>query len=41
MLGLCAAVVLVLGFFPNEPPTELLSWIRALDWTRASVALLH
>jgi hypothetical protein len=41
VLATCAAAVLLLGIFPNEPPFEFLSWIRALDWTRQSVALLH
>lgn len=40
VLAACAAAVLLLGIFPNEPPFEFLSWIRALDWTRESVALL-
>jgi NADH-quinone oxidoreductase subunit N len=40
VLAVCAALVLLLGIFPNQPPVELLSWIRALDWTRESVALL-
>jgi NADH-quinone oxidoreductase subunit N len=40
VLATCAAAVLLLGIFPNEPPFEFLSWIRALDWTRQSVALL-
>jgi NADH-quinone oxidoreductase subunit N len=41
VLGLCALVVLLLGFFPNQPPIGLFTWIRALDWTRESVALLQ
>jgi hypothetical protein len=40
VLATCAAAVLLLGVFPNEPPFAFLSWIRALDWTRQSVALL-
>ena len=40
VLATCAAAVLLLGIFPNEPPFAFLSWIRALDWTRQSVALL-
>jgi NADH-quinone oxidoreductase subunit N len=38
VLLVCAVAVLLLGIFPNQPPE--LSWIRALDWTRESVALL-
>ena len=41
VLALCAFAVLLLGFFPNQPPLGALSWIRALDWTRESVALLQ
>jgi len=40
VLAACAAVVLLLGIFPNQPPFDFLSWIRALDWSRQSVALL-
>ena len=40
VLALCALAVLVLGLFPNNAPTFLLSWIHALDWTRQSVAML-
>lgn len=40
VLAVCAAAVLLLGVFPNQPPFEFLSWIRALDWSRQSVALL-
>jgi NADH-quinone oxidoreductase subunit N len=39
-LWVCAAAVLVLGIFPNDAPRQLLPWLRALDWTRASVAML-
>jgi NADH-quinone oxidoreductase subunit N len=39
VLGLCAFAVVLLGILPNQPP--YLSWIRALDWTRESVALLQ
>jgi NADH-quinone oxidoreductase subunit N len=39
VLLVCAVAVLLLGIFPNQPPE--LSWIRALDWTRESVALLR
>jgi NADH-quinone oxidoreductase subunit N len=41
VLAVCALAVVLLGLFPNAPPTALLSWIRALDWTRQSVALLQ
>ena len=41
VLGVCALAVLLLGFFPNQPPIGFFSWIRALDWTRESVALLQ
>jgi NADH-quinone oxidoreductase subunit N len=41
VLALCAFAVLLLGFFPNQPPLGAFSWIRALDWTRESVALLQ
>ncbi len=40
VLAVCAVVVLVLGLFPNNAPIFLFSWIRALDWTRDSVAML-
>lgn len=40
VLAVCAVAVVLLGVFPNQPPLEFLSWIRALDWTRESVALL-
>jgi NADH-quinone oxidoreductase subunit N len=39
VLAVCAFAVLLLGILPNQPP--YLSWIRALDWTRESVALLQ
>jgi NADH-quinone oxidoreductase subunit N len=41
VLGVCAVAVVLLGVFPNQPPVEFLSWIRALDWSRESVALLQ
>ena len=41
VLGICALAVVLLGIFPNQPPGEALSWIRALDWSRESVALLR
>lgn len=40
VLALCALVVLLLGIVPNNAPTFLFSWIRALDWTRDSIAML-
>jgi NADH-quinone oxidoreductase subunit N len=40
VLAVCAAAVLVLGVFPNNEPGDFLSWLRALDWSRESVALL-
>jgi NADH-quinone oxidoreductase subunit N len=40
VLATCAAVTLLLGLFPNAGPTALLGWIRVLDWSRSSVALL-
>ena len=39
VLAVCAAVVLFLGFFPSHAP-GVLDGIRALDWARASVAML-
>jgi len=36
----CVAVVLFLGFFPSHAP-GIFGGIRALDWARQSVALLH
>jgi len=39
VLAVCAFAVLLLGILPNQPP--FLTWIRALDWTRESVALLQ
>jgi len=38
-LLVCAALVLVLGFFPSEGP-GLLENLRVLDWARDSIALL-
>jgi NADH-quinone oxidoreductase subunit N len=40
VLAICGVAVLVLGFFPNNEPSDFLSWLRALDWSRESVALL-
>jgi NADH-quinone oxidoreductase subunit N len=39
VLALCAFAVVLLGILPNQPP--YLEWIRALDWSRESVALLR
>jgi NADH-quinone oxidoreductase subunit N len=39
VLGVCAAAVLILGLFPSQAPDWLLG-LRALDWARASAALL-
>jgi NADH-quinone oxidoreductase subunit N len=39
VLAVCAAVVVLLGIFPNHAP-GVLGWVRALDWVRESVALL-
>ena len=35
-----AVAVLVLGIFPNNEAGDFLSWLRALDWSRESIALL-
>ncbi len=40
VLAICAVAVLVLGIFPNNEAGDFLSWLRALDWSRESVALL-
>ncbi|MDX1649439.1 MAG: NADH-quinone oxidoreductase subunit N [Myxococcota bacterium] len=42
VLTVCAVAVIWLGIFPQvaEDATPLLSWMRALDWTRESVASL-
>ncbi len=40
VLTFCVAIVLFLGFFPSHAPGWF-SGIRALDWARQSVALLH
>lgn len=39
VLAICAFAVLLLGILPNQPP--YLTWLRALDWSRESVALLQ
>jgi hypothetical protein len=40
VLAFCVAVVLFLGFFPSHAP-GIFGGIRALEWARQSVALLH
>lgn len=40
VLAVCAFSVLVLGLFPNAGETSFLAWLRALDWSHASVAFL-
>jgi NADH-quinone oxidoreductase subunit N len=40
VLAICAVAVLVLGIFPNNEAGDFLSWLRALDWSRESIALL-
>jgi hypothetical membrane protein len=40
VLAICAVAVILLGIFPNNEPGDFLSWLRALDWSRESVALL-
>jgi NADH-quinone oxidoreductase subunit N len=40
VLAICGVAVIVLGVFPNNEPSDFLSWLRALDWSRESVALL-
>jgi len=40
VLAICAAAVLLLGIFPNNEPSDFFSWLRALDWSRESIALL-
>ena len=37
-LAICATAVVVLGILPNNGPEDALSWLRAFDWTRESVA---
>lgn len=36
----CAFFVLALGLFPNASPGGIFAWLRALDWSRSSVAFL-
>jgi len=40
VLAVCALAVLLLGIFPNNEPSDVLSWLRALDWSRESISLL-
>lgn len=40
VLAVCVAVVLFPGFFPSHAP-GILGGVRALEWARQSVALLH
>ncbi len=40
VLAVCAAAVLLLGVFPNNQSGDFFSWLRALDWSRESIALL-
>ncbi len=39
-LGTCAVAVILLGILPNNGPGDLLSFLRAFDWTRESMAAL-
>jgi NADH-quinone oxidoreductase subunit N len=39
-LAICAVSVVVLGILPNNGPEDLLSFVRAFDWTRESIAAL-
>jgi NADH-quinone oxidoreductase subunit N len=40
VLAVCAVAVVVLGVLPNNGPEDLLSFVRAFDWTRESIAAL-
>jgi NADH-quinone oxidoreductase subunit N len=40
VLTVCAVAVIVLGVLPNNGPGDLLSFVRAFDWTRESIAAL-
>ena len=40
VLAICAVAVILLGIFPNNESGDFLSWLRALDWSRESIALL-
>jgi NADH-quinone oxidoreductase subunit N len=39
-LAICAVAVIVLGILPNNGPEDALSFVRAFDWTRESIASL-
>jgi NADH-quinone oxidoreductase subunit N len=39
-LAVCAVAVIVLGVLPNNGPEDTLSFLRAFDWTRESIAAL-
>jgi NADH-quinone oxidoreductase subunit N len=39
VLGVCAVAVVLLGLFFSEGPGWF-SWVRALDWTRESAAVI-
>jgi len=39
-LAVCATAVIVLGVLPNNGPEDALSFLRAFDWTRESIAAL-
>lgn len=40
VLAICAVAVILLGIIPNNEPGDFFSWLRALDWSRESIALL-
>ena len=40
VLTVCAIAVVVLGIVPNNGPEDALSFVRAFDWTRESIAAL-
>jgi NADH-quinone oxidoreductase subunit N len=40
VLAICGVAVILLGIIPNNEPGDFFSWLRALDWSRESVALL-
>ena len=40
VLAVCAFFVLCLGIFPNAQGVGVFAWLRALDWSRSSVAFL-
>jgi NADH-quinone oxidoreductase subunit N len=37
----CAVAVVVLGLLPNNGPEDVLSFVRALDWSREAAAALN